>query len=66
MSVACDSLLKLELSIRGGDNSLHRWEDLQRKGDVKIGYQFCVYANAMHTELELSTPSAVKVVNRQL
>ena len=66
MSVACDSLLKLELSIRGGDNSLHRRKDLQKNGDVKIGYQSCVYASAMHTELELSTPSAVRVVNRQL
>ena len=33
---------------------------------VKIGYQSCVYATAMHTELELSTLSAVRVVNRQL
>ena len=33
---------------------------------VKMGYQSCVYATAMHTELELSTPSAVSVVNRQL
>ena len=38
----------------------------KRKGDVKIGYQSCVYAAEMHTELELSTPSAVRVVNRQL
>ena len=66
MSAACDSLLKLELSVRGGDNSLHKIENLQRKGDVKIEYQSCVYASAMHTELELSTPSAVRAVNRQL
>ena len=33
---------------------------------VKIGYQSCVYATAMHTELELSTPSAVVLMIRQL
>ena len=34
--------------------------------DVKIGHQSCVYANAMHTELELCNPMGVGVVNRQL
>ena len=66
MSEACDSLLQLELSIHVGDNSLHRRGNLQRKGDVKIGYQPYVYATTMHTELVLSTPIAVGVVNRQL
>ena len=66
MSAACNGLLKLGLSIHGWDNSLHRRENLQRKGDVKIGYQSCVYATTTHTELELSTPIAVGVVNRQL
>ena len=37
-------------------------KNLQRKGDVKIGHQSCVYANAMHTELELCTPMGVGVV----
>ena len=32
---------------------------------VKIGYQSCVYANKMHTVLELCTPMGVGVVNRQ-
>ena len=41
-------------------------KNLQRKGDVKIGHQSCVYANAMHTELELCTPMGVEAVNRQL
>ena len=66
MSEACDSLLKLEFSIHVGDNSLHRRRNLQRKGDVKIGYQSCVYATTMHTELDLSTLIAAGVVNRQL
>ena len=33
---------------------------------VKIGYQSCVYAYTIYTELELRTPMAVGVVNRQL
>ena len=66
MSAACDGLLKLELFIHGGDDLSHRRANLQRKGDAKIGHQSCVYATTMHTELELSTPIAVGVVNRQL
>ena len=66
MSAACDGLLKLELSIHCGDNLLHKRKNLQRKGDVKIGYQSFVYVTSMHTELKLSTPSVVGVVNRQL
>ena len=40
--------------------------DLIINSSGKICYQSCVYAAAMHTELELSTLSAVRVVNRQL
>ena len=39
--------------------------DLIINSSGKIGYQSCVYAAAMHTELEFSTPRAVRVVNRQ-